>query len=51
VPFLVAGPGVRRGRYATPVDTRDVAPTLAFLLGVSPPDACQGEPVPAVGER
>lgn len=51
VPFLLKGPGVRRGRYAQPVDTRDVSPTLAFLLGVSPPDSCQGRPVPAVGER
>ena len=51
VPFVVRGPGVRRGRSSAPVDTRDVAPTLAFLLGVSPPDSCQGRPVPAVGER
>jgi predicted AlkP superfamily pyrophosphatase or phosphodiesterase len=51
VPFLVRGPGVRRGRYSVPIDTRDVAPTLAFLMGVSPPDSCQGKPVPAVGER
>ncbi len=51
VPFFVRGPGVRRGRYATPVDTRDIAPTLAFLLGVSPPDSCQGRPVAAVGEH
>lgn len=51
VPFLIKGPGVRRGRYAQPVDTRDVSPTLAFLMGVSPPDSCQGRPVPAVGER
>ncbi len=51
VPFIIAGPGVRRGRYSAPVDPRDVAPTLAFLLGVSPPDSCQGKPVPAVGDR
>lgn len=51
VPFLLKGPGVRRGRYAQPVDTRDISATLAFLLGVSPPDSCQGRPVTAVGER
>ncbi|MDP2343863.1 MAG: alkaline phosphatase family protein [Deltaproteobacteria bacterium] len=51
VPFLLRGAGVRRGRYSTPVDVRDIAPTLAFLMGVSPPDSCQGRPVPAVGER
>ena len=51
VPLIASGPGVRRGRYAEPVDVRDVAPTLAFLMGVSPPDACQGKPVSAVGAR
>lgn len=50
VPFIIAGPGVRRGRYAQPVDPRDMAPTLAFLLGVAPPDMCEGKPVPAVGD-
>jgi len=49
VPVIVAGPGVARGRYSTVVDPRDVAPTLAFLLGIAPPDACEGRPVPAVG--
>lgn len=48
VPFIVAGPGVKRGRSPTPVDVRDVAATLAYLLGVPPPDACQGTPVPSV---
>ncbi len=51
VPLIVSGPGVRRGRYAEPVDVRDVAATLAFLMGVSPPDACQGKPVSAVGAK
>ncbi len=49
VPVILSGPGVRRGRYAQPIDPRDIAPTLAFLLGVPPPDMCQGKPVPAVG--
>lgn len=48
VPFIVSGPGVKRGVVAAPVDVRDIAPTFAFLLGVPPPDACQGRPVPAV---
>lgn len=47
VPFIISGPGVRRGAVAAPVDVRDIAPTMAFLLGVPPPDACQGTPVPA----
>lgn len=51
VPLYVLGPGVRRGRFAREVDPRDVAPTLAFLLSVPPPDAAQGKPVPAVGQR
>jgi predicted AlkP superfamily pyrophosphatase or phosphodiesterase len=50
VPFIVSGPGVRKGRFALPVDPRDAAATLAFLLGVPPPDASQGKPVPAVGD-
>jgi hypothetical protein len=48
VPFIVAGPGVKRGPSPIPVDVRDVAATLAYLLGVPPPDACQGTPVPSV---
>jgi hypothetical protein len=51
VPFLLAGPGVRRGRQARPIDAVDVAASLAFALGVSPPDACQGTPVPALEPR
>lgn len=51
VPFLLTGPGVRRGHYAAAVDTRDVAPSLAFVMGIPPPDACQGRPVSAVGDR
>jgi predicted AlkP superfamily pyrophosphatase or phosphodiesterase len=50
VPLMLAGPGVRRGRYAPPADARDVAATLAFLMGVPPPDMCQGVPVSAVGD-
>lgn len=51
VPVLVVGPGVRGGRYASPIDVRDVAPTVAFLLSVPPPDACEGRPVEAVGAK
>ncbi|HEY1100390.1 MAG TPA: alkaline phosphatase family protein [Myxococcota bacterium] len=51
VPLIVSGPGVRRGRYSEPADVRDVAASLAFLMQVPPPDACQGKPVSAVGAR
>lgn len=50
VPFLLSGPGVRRGRFG-PADTRDVAATLAYLLGVAPPDSSQGHVVDAALPR
>ena len=37
--FLVAGPGVPRGRDLGRIDMRDVAPTLAGLLGLALPTA------------
>ena len=37
--FVIAGPGVPRGQRLGRVDMRDIAPTLAALLGVSLPDA------------
>jgi predicted AlkP superfamily pyrophosphatase or phosphodiesterase len=37
--FFVAGPGVPAGRALGRIDMRDVAPTLASLLGVSLPNA------------
>ena len=42
VPLLLAGPGVRPGRYAGRVSTLDLAPTLADLLGVLQPAGCEG---------
>ena len=51
IPVFVRGTHVHRGRYAQMIDPRDVSATLAFLLGVPPPDACEGLPVPAVGAR
>ncbi|MFO0749581.1 MAG: alkaline phosphatase family protein [Myxococcota bacterium] len=51
VPLWLVGAGVRPGRYSPDGDARDVAPTLAFMLGVSPPDAAEGTILPAVGER
>jgi hypothetical protein len=37
--FLLAGPGIPRGRDLGRVDMRDVAPTLAALLGLKLPAA------------
>ncbi len=48
VPFILSGPGVRRGRFPMPVDTRDIPASLAFALSVPPPDACQGHAVSAL---
>ncbi len=49
IPFIIEGPGVRPGRYAEAVDSRDITPTLAFLLHAPLPEACEGHAVPAVG--
>jgi hypothetical protein len=49
VPFIIAGKGVRGGRYAQQCDVRDVSPTLAFLLHAPRPDHAQGRAVSAVG--
>jgi hypothetical protein len=51
VPFLLRGPGVARGRFSDRVTARDVAASLAFALGVPPPDASGGTPVPALSPR
>jgi hypothetical protein len=37
--FLIAGPGVPAGRAVGTIDMRDVAPTLAAILGVRLPAA------------
>jgi predicted AlkP superfamily pyrophosphatase or phosphodiesterase len=50
VPLLLAGPGIRPGRYAARVSTLDLAPTLADLLGVLPPAGSEGR-VLAEAER
>jgi len=42
VPLLLAGPGIRPGRYATRTSTLDLAPTLADLLGLLPPAGSEG---------
>lgn len=46
VPWLLAGPGVRRGyEIRGPVRIIDTAPTIAWLLGLPCPDAWQGRPI------
>jgi arylsulfatase A-like enzyme len=36
VPIIFWGSGIRKGTYATRMNTVDIAPTLAALLGISP---------------
>jgi predicted AlkP superfamily pyrophosphatase or phosphodiesterase len=42
VPLLLAGPGIRPGRYPARISTQDLAPTLADLLGLLPPAGSEG---------
>jgi len=37
--FIIAGPGIPTGRVLDRIDMRDIAPTLATLMGVALPDA------------
>ena len=37
--FFIIGPGIQAGRNLGRIDMRDIAPTLAKLLGVSLPQA------------
>jgi len=42
VPVIFAGPGVRAGTIHREIQPADVAPTLAALIGMSPPGSAQG---------
>jgi hypothetical protein len=42
VPLLLAGAGIKPGRYTQRVSTLDIAPTLSQLLGVLQPSGCEG---------
>jgi hypothetical protein len=42
VPLFLYGPQFRAGVYDAPVESTDVAPTLARLLGVDQPSSCTG---------
>ncbi|MDB5944774.1 MAG: alkaline phosphatase family protein [Ramlibacter sp.] len=50
VPILLWGPSwVGAGRVDTRVEVVDIAPTLAAILGVAPPPASEGKPLPLPG--
>ena len=42
VPLLLAGFGIKAGRYTERVSTLDTTPTLSYLLGVLQPSGCEG---------
>lgn len=47
VPILLYGPKwVKPGRIDTRVEIVDIAPTLSAMLGVAPPPASEGKPLP-----
>lgn len=49
VPVILAGPGVKPGRYGVR-EMVDLAPTLAYALGVSPPAGSEGTIAPVFAE-
>ena len=48
VPLLAAGAGIEAGRPGTDYDTRQIAPTLAALMAVDPPEDAELGPIDAV---
>ena len=49
VPIMLYGPAwIGKGRIDKPVEVVDIAPTLAALLGISPPPASEGRALPFV---
>ena len=48
VPVIFLGPGIPAGVIHRRVQPADVAPTLAALLGMSPPASSQGSVLPEV---
>lgn len=48
VPVVFAGAGLKPSRISRPVTPYDIAPTLSAYLGVKPPSASIGNPLPEV---
>ncbi len=46
VPVILMGRGIRPGTYWAEASPSDIAPTLAALLGVTPPNGTVGHPLP-----
>ena len=45
IPWIMAGPGIERGRVDTPVSLLDLAPTIAELAGIDPDASWAGRSV------
>ena len=45
IPLIIMGPGVKPGTYPRNVALNDLAPTLATVLGVEPPNGSQGHAI------
>ncbi len=46
VPLIISGPGIESARIVRPVETVDIAPTIAAYLGIKPPSGAIGKPLP-----
>jgi predicted AlkP superfamily pyrophosphatase or phosphodiesterase len=51
IPFMIVGHGLKRGQYVSPIDARDVAPSLAYLMGIPPPSGSQGKRIPSIKKQ
>jgi hypothetical protein len=49
-PLLFVGPGIARGRRLAYAEHTDIAPTICFLLGITPPNSGpgSGQPIAAI---
>ncbi len=45
VPLIFYGPGFRAGSYGGRSSPLDIAPTLARVLSIAPPEGCEGRPL------
>ncbi|MBI4532809.1 MAG: alkaline phosphatase family protein [Candidatus Melainabacteria bacterium] len=42
VPFIMVGTGLRAGVYGSKCSPADIAPTIAAIVGIEPPELCEG---------
>ncbi|RIH65538.1 hypothetical protein D1164_07650 [Mariniphaga sediminis] len=52
-PFVIVGPGIAKGRKLPYLEHTDISPTIAWLLGINPPnkDGGAGKPVKEVLQK